>query len=319
MNNTSGPVVSERMSNETKSRAEKLRDKRLIRKTRRKALLVKAAKTVVSRPTGSEGVSANWERLKDIMGIKKSESTEIRQGQKTPDKSQLQNPTKVLALDCEMVGVGPGGREHMLARITMVNIHGNVIYDKYVKPRETVVDYRTAISGIRPEHLWDGIELTVVQKEVSDLLKERIIVGHDLRHDFEVMFLSHPNRMTRDTSLFRPFREMFGGRTPSLKNLALKILDLNIQEGEHSSVQDAQIAMKLYLQYRRRWETEMKKRHNRIKRKLERRKEKTAKLSQDRRIDQHQRGQQKQKENCKQEDEGSEGDSTSEDDRTTAM
>lgn len=55
-----------------------------------------------------------------------------------------------------MVGVGPGGREHMLARITMVNIHGNVIYDKYVKPRETVVDYRTAISGIRPEHLWDG-------------------------------------------------------------------------------------------------------------------------------------------------------------------
>lgn len=66
------------------------------------------------------------------------------------------SPTKVLALDCEMVGVGPAGRDHMLARVTLVNIHGNVIYDRYVKPREAVVDYRTRISGIRPENLQDG-------------------------------------------------------------------------------------------------------------------------------------------------------------------
>lgn len=70
---------------------------------------------------------------------------------------------------------------------------------------------------------------------------------------------------------------MFGGRTPSLKNLALRVLDLNIQEGEHSSAQDAQVAMKLYLQHQRRWEEEAKKRANRIKRKQNRRLEKIAK------------------------------------------
>ncbi|OQR75980.1 hypothetical protein BIW11_08066 [Tropilaelaps mercedesae] len=277
------------MSAENRARADKLREKRLLRKNKRKALSAKVVKTVASRPAGTEGISTNWERLKNAMGIKEGEPAMVLNRHKTVDKSQHQGPTKVLALDCEMVGVGLRGREHMLARVTLVNMHGNVIYDRYVKPGEAVVDYRTRISGIRPEDLQDGVELSAVQKEVSALLKDRILVGHDLRHDFDVMFLSHPSYMTRDTSLFRPFRDMFGGRTPSLKNLALRVLDLNIQEGEHSSAQDAQVAMKLYLQYRRRWENDIKNRINRMKRKLDRRKERATKLAQDKRGAQRQR------------------------------
>lgn len=55
-----------------------------------------------------------------------------------------------------MVGVGINGQEHMLARVSIVNTHGRVIYDKCVAPQERVVDYRTPISGIRPAHLKDG-------------------------------------------------------------------------------------------------------------------------------------------------------------------
>ena len=69
---------------------------------------------------------------------------------------------------------------------------------------------------------------------------------------------------------------MFGNRTPSLKNLALRVLELNIQQGEHNSVQDAQVAMKLYLHFRRQWEDELKKRNNRIKRKELQRREKAG-------------------------------------------
>jgi hypothetical protein len=43
--------------------------------------------------------------------------------------------TKLIALDCEMVGVGIDGKESMLARVCIINSFGNVIYDKFVKPR----------------------------------------------------------------------------------------------------------------------------------------------------------------------------------------
>ena len=59
---------------------------------------------------------------------------------------------KCIALDCEMVGTGPTGDFSMLARCSIVNHHGNTLYDKYVAPMDVITDYRTAYSGIRP---WD--------------------------------------------------------------------------------------------------------------------------------------------------------------------
>ncbi len=50
--------------------------------------------------------------------------------------------TSVVAMDCEMVGVGPAGVNHALARCSIVNFHGEVLYDKYVKPGETVTGER---------------------------------------------------------------------------------------------------------------------------------------------------------------------------------
>jgi len=64
--------------------------------------------------------------------------------------------TRVVAIDCEMVGVGPDGEDSILARVSIVNQFGKCIYDKYVRPTEEVTDYRTAVSGIRPEDIKDG-------------------------------------------------------------------------------------------------------------------------------------------------------------------
>ena len=64
--------------------------------------------------------------------------------------------TKIIGMDCEMVGVGYGGKDSILARVSIVNHFGNCIYDKYVKPREKVTDYRTAVSGIRPKDIEHG-------------------------------------------------------------------------------------------------------------------------------------------------------------------
>ena len=55
-----------------------------------------------------------------------------------------------------MVGVGPNGSESSLARVSMVNYHGHIILDEYVKQKEKVTDYRTQWSGIREKDMVKG-------------------------------------------------------------------------------------------------------------------------------------------------------------------
>jgi len=162
--------------------------------------------------------------------------------------------TKVLGMDCEMVGVGRDGTDSILARVSIVNHFGHCVYDKFVAPREKVTDYRTAVSGVRPQDLTHAPQFPEVQGEVAGILKGRVIVGHSISHDFKVLFLDHPKKLIRDTSKYKPFKAAFGNRTPSLKNLTARFLGVKVQEGEHSSVQDSQAAVRLYTMHRREWE-----------------------------------------------------------------
>lgn len=80
------------------------------------------------------------------------------------NNQQKNKLTKFIAMDCEMVGIGYDGNDHMLARVSLVNKFGDCIYDKFVKPREEVIDYRTNISGVRREDLLNGEDFTKVCK-----------------------------------------------------------------------------------------------------------------------------------------------------------
>ncbi|KAG8516314.1 Apoptosis-enhancing nuclease [Galemys pyrenaicus] len=75
-------------------------------------------------------------------------------------------PSKCVAIDCEMVGTGPQGRVSELARCSVVSYHGDVLYDKYVRPEMPIVDYRTRWSGIARQHMRQAIPFQVAQKEV---------------------------------------------------------------------------------------------------------------------------------------------------------
>lgn len=141
-----------------------------------------------------------------------------------------------VALDCEMVGVGTGGVESALARVSIIDIKGATLYDKYVQPVSPVTDYRTRFSGIRPHNLQNAIPFTVAQEEVAAIIKGRLLIGHALKNDFDVLLLSHPSHLIRDTSLYRPFTANGTKCLPSLKKLCHDFLGYNIQEGEHDSV-----------------------------------------------------------------------------------
>lgn len=164
---------------------------------------------------------------------------------------------KFIAIDCEMVGVGPTpDTDSALARISIVNYHGQQLYDSFVKPKEAVTDYRTSVSGITPHLLRVARTFEAVQADVAKILDGKILIGHAIRNDLEALLLSHPKRDIRDTSRHPTFRRLAGGRTPSLKKLAREVLGLDIQGGEHSSIEDARATMLLFRREKEAFEKE---------------------------------------------------------------
>uniref|UniRef100_A0A8C4MH33 Apoptosis enhancing nuclease n=2 Tax=Equus asinus TaxID=9793 RepID=A0A8C4MH33_EQUAS len=168
-------------------------------------------------------------------------------------------PSKCVAIDCEMVGTGPHGRVSELARCSVVSYHGDVLYDKYVRPEMPIVDYRTRWSGITRQHMRKAIPFQVAQKEILKLLKGKVVVGHALHNDFQALKYVHPRSQTRDTTYVPNLLNQPGLHTRtrvSLKDLALQLLHKKIQVGQHghSSVEDAVTAMELYQLVQVQWE-----------------------------------------------------------------
>ncbi|XP_073423264.1 interferon-stimulated 20 kDa exonuclease-like 2 [Dendrobates tinctorius] len=169
---------------------------------------------------------------------------------------------KLLAIDCEMVGTGFKGRNSALARCSIVNYYGDVVYDKYIRPVCPVTDFRTKWSGIRREHLSNAIPFSVAQKEVLKLLHGKIVIGHAIQNDYKALSYFHPKEMTRDTSKMPLLNRKAGfpeKETASLKRLAKQILHKDIQMGKggHSSVEDAKTTMELYRAVEAEYEREL--------------------------------------------------------------
>lgn len=197
------------------------------------------------------------EIMRKKQGIQKhldTESVLVKEG-------AFEGLTKAVAIDCEMVGVGLDGEDSILARVSLVNLFGKCIYDKYVKPTEKVTDYRTAVSGIRPEDIAEGENVHLVQREVSEILQGRIVVGHAIHNDLKILLLDHPKKKIRDTQKYKPFKTAVKSGRPALRVLCREILNFKVQQGEHSSVQDAQATMRLYTMVRKQWEAEIKASH----------------------------------------------------------
>lgn len=154
------------------------------------------------------------------------------------------------------------------------------------------------MSGVRPEHVRNAPSLTDVQAKVAGIIKGRVLVGHAIENDLKVLLLSHPRKDIRDTSAYPPFMNNLGGRLKprALKALAKDHLGIDvrsyystypaswsrthtvlemkptlpfppmnrtrhpqqIQEGEHSPVDDARVALYLYQKVRRQWEGALK-------------------------------------------------------------
>lgn len=204
----------------------------------------------------------------DLLGEFQSALPKIKSHPTRPQKNAPQNstqahsentcsgasqtvPKKMVAIDCEMVGTGPKGHVSSLARCSIVNYNGDVLYDEYILPPCHIVDYRTRWSGIRKQHMVNATPFKIARSQILKILAGKVVVGHAVHNDFKALQYCHPKALTRDTShipLLNQKADCPENATVSLKRLTKKLLNRDIQVGKsgHSSVEDAQATMELY-------------------------------------------------------------------------
>lgn len=166
-----------------------------------------------------------------------------RENSKNPER-----PTNVLAIDCEMISTVEC--DNRVARCSVVNMYGYTVLDAFVDPECRVLNYRTRWSGISKNvinqaredgTLWDLREL---QDKLERMFDGRVIVGHNIKNDLNVLGLA--NRIYVQAIDTQEYPK--SGKQPGLKNLLQKKFGLSIQNSDkgHNSVEDACGAMLLY-------------------------------------------------------------------------
>lgn len=82
-----------------------------------------------------------------------------------------------------------------MARVSIVNFYGNIVFDTLIKPWAKVVDYREHITGIKPCDLKHAPSYPKVAPILKKILHGKIVVGHSLKDDFDHLKLNEDEYM----------------------------------------------------------------------------------------------------------------------------
>ncbi|CCH44974.1 Small RNA degrading nuclease [Wickerhamomyces ciferrii] len=146
------------------------------------------------------------------------------------------------ALDCEMVQMDDLSKQ--VGRVSLVNALGEVVIDLIVRPDGYVKDSLYRWSGLtKADVLKSPYRLKDVQREMLSIVKASdFIIGHSVHYDLHALQLKHPLVVDTAAVYFELGRN---GNPPALRYLSKDLLNKTIQQGSHSSVEDAKITLEL--------------------------------------------------------------------------
>ena len=155
---------------------------------------------------------------------------------------------QTLAIDCEMVTCYHNNTKKMMAgRVSIVDIHDNVLLDALMQPPGKIINYNTKYSGLSKKILKNAPPLFVVQRLVQSIIKDKLLIGHAIDNDLAALGIYHPKEHIEDTQKMSTIILTCNNKQPSLKHAAKIILNTDIQNnGPHDSVQDAKATMAIY-------------------------------------------------------------------------
>jgi len=112
-------------------------------------------------------------------------------------------------------------------------------------PEEPIVHMRTFIHGIAEEDLIGKQSDRLLISRVKELTAGKILVGHNIKSDLEVLEIIPTQARVRDTA--EQFAWTLGKQWPSLKDLASQKLGIEIQTGAHDSKEDAFVSLLIFV------------------------------------------------------------------------
>jgi len=144
----------------------------------------------------------------------------------------------VIAMDVERVCSSRHGKNvEEPIHITLVSYDGQVVYSTYVMPRYKVIDYREKITGIIDFSKYDFRLYDDVKLDIDRIIGDSIVVGHAIFDDLDLFGLKK--------SYFDTL-SLVDGQRVSLQVMMAYVFSVAIQNGVHSSIDDAMSAMLLY-------------------------------------------------------------------------
>lgn len=150
----------------------------------------------------------------------------------------------LVAIDCEMVDTCAGKE---LARVSLVDYMGRLLYDSIVLPENEIEDYLTQYSGITPKMMLECKKsFREAQKDVLNFLDEStILVGHAIDNDLRCLKLIHSRII--DTSDIFPHPNGHPSKH-SLVFLLQRVIRASLdRDGGHDSVDDARATLRVAL------------------------------------------------------------------------
>lgn len=154
----------------------------------------------------------------------------------------------VFALDCQFLYTTAGIEVGM---VTVVNMEGRVVYETYVMPDSTVVDFNETFTGLSP-HNFLGANVKTLPEVQNDLLSflgaDTILIGHSLNNGLRALKIIHEKII--DTSAIYPHFKGYPCKN-SLKVLSQKILKKKFwgtkRNGYENALTTLQLVMKKVL------------------------------------------------------------------------